>query len=104
MRSPPKNRKLKFAGVRKANFVGYNSTKQRIHYLCIGTPPQGRSGGNTAANTHRVLQIVQKAMRETGNHGDGGWGAALTVLLLFYMFLKHVIAFLAYTHAFIHVM
>ena len=88
----------------KANFVGYNAKKQRVHYLCIGTPPPGKSGGNTAVNTHRVLQIVQEAMRETGNHGDGGWGAALMTLLHLGMFLKCVIAFLAYTHAFTHVL
>ena len=59
-------RKLNFARVRKANFVGYNSSKQRVHYLCLGSPPPGENGGNTAVNTHRVLKIIQSAMREIG--------------------------------------
>lgn len=72
------NRQKKFEGVTKSPVVDYNDEKQRIRYLCIGWPPSGENSGNTAANTHLVLAIVNKAMQETGNHGDGGWKSALS--------------------------
>ena len=59
--------------------VGYNSKKQRIRYLGLGDPPLGANGGNTASNTHRVLQIIKRAQSMTNNCGDGGWKAALSV-------------------------
>ena len=74
-------RNKKFEGVSKSEVVGYNEEKQRIRYLCFGDPPLGKNGGNTAANTHRVLQIIRTAQRNKSNHGDGGWKEALCVSL-----------------------
>ena len=73
------NRQKKFEGVSKSPVVDYNEKKQRVHYLSIGRPPRGENEGNTAANTHKVLQILKTAMKEKGNHGDGGWASALLV-------------------------
>ena len=78
-----RNRQKTFQGVSKSPVVNYNDQKQRIRYLCIGCPPSGENSVNTAANTHRVLNIVKKAMQETGNHGDGGWKSALSVSICF---------------------
>ena len=66
-------------GVSKSPVVGYNENNQRIRYLCIGRPPSGENEGDTAVNTHRVLQIVKTAMKEKVNHGDGGWTSVLSV-------------------------
>ena len=77
-----RNRQKKFQGVSKSQVVDYNDQNQRIRYLCIGCPPSGENSGNTAANTHRVLNIVKKAMQETVNHGDGGWKSALSVSII----------------------
>ena len=81
------NRQKKFEDVSKSPVVGYNNKKQRVRYLCFGSPPSGENEGNTAANTHRVLQIVKTVMKEKSNHGDGGWESALSVSIcvdLFY--------------------
>ena len=65
--------------MQKSDIVGRNASEGRIRYLCFGSPPPGKNGGNTAGNTHRVVQIVRAAIHEQGNHGDGGWIAALSV-------------------------
>ena len=80
------SRQTKFEGVSKSPVVGYNDVKQHILYLAIGWSPSGENSGNTVTNTHRVLQIVKTAMKERGNHGDGGWKSALTVSF----YLDHV--------------
>ena len=61
--------------------VGYNEKKQRIRYLSFDNPPLGKNEGNTAANTHRVLEIIRIAKTTTKNYGDGGWKEALCVRL-----------------------
>lgn len=73
------NRQRKFDGVAKSPVVGSNKQGHRFRYLSFGDPPLGVNGGNTAYNTHRVLEIVRKAKETTRNHGDGGWTAALRV-------------------------
>ena len=65
--------------VQKSDIIERNASQGRIRYLCFGSPPAGKNGGNTAGNTHRVLRIVHAAIHEQGNHGDGGWSAALSV-------------------------
>ena len=60
------NRQTKFEGVSKSPVVGYNDAKQRIRYLAIGWPPSGENAGNTAENTHRLLQIVKKSDEREG--------------------------------------
>ena len=77
--NPNPNRNKKFDDVIKSEIVGYNNTGQRQRYLSFGDPPLGANGGNTPYNTHRVLQIVERAKATTRYHGDGGWKAALSV-------------------------
>ena len=72
-------RKKKFEGVTKSAVVGFNAAKQRLRFLSLGQPPLGRNGGNTPYNTHRVLQIIDRAKETKRNCGDGGWMTALSV-------------------------
>ena len=72
------NRNKQFEGVGKSPVVSYESN-QRRRFLSFGQPSLGRNGGNTPYNTHRVLQIIRRAIATTRNCGDGGWPSALAV-------------------------
>ena len=96
--NPNPNRRKKIDGVTKSEVVGYNDTGQRQRYLSFGDPPSGANGGNTAYNTHRVLQIVEKAIVTKINHGDGGWKAALRVCVNLNRLAVHVIVFVSCSH------
>ena len=69
----------KFDGLCMSASQGKDANKRTIYYLQFGVPPPGINAGNTAANTHAVLQIIGGAMNDTYNHGDGGWIKALLV-------------------------
>ena len=49
-----------------------------MYFLFFGNVDHGQNGGNTAAGTWRVLQIVKEAMADK-SYKDGGWKAALNV-------------------------
>jgi hypothetical protein len=68
--------------VAKDPFVAYNPKKQRVRYLGLGAPALGANGGNTASDTHRLLQTIMNAQKATGDFGDGGWKGALSVSAL----------------------
>ena len=53
--------------------------RKSVRYLSFGSPPVGENSGNTPAQTHRLLRIVHKAIKQIQYHQDGGWTQALKV-------------------------
>ena len=96
-------RKKKCEGVVKSAVVGFNAAKQRLRFLSLGQPPLGRNGGNTPYNTHRVLQIIDRAKETKRNCGDGGWKADLSVCTHIYAHTHNNIYACTHTHTYMHV-
>ena len=68
-----------FDGVKVSECQGKDASQRRVYYLSFGTPEVGENGGNTVRNTHQVLNLVAKAMKESAFHKDGGWTQAIRV-------------------------
>ena len=62
--------------------MGRDSLAKRCYFLTFGVPPPGLQGGNTPANTLKVLKIIHGATKQVKYHSDGGWQQALRVSIL----------------------
>jgi hypothetical protein len=50
---------------------------RRFYFLSFGSPAKGKHAGNTPAQTHKLLRLLDKAMENKKYHQDGGWKYAL---------------------------
>ena len=71
-------RKRKLSGLTKSDGTIRSKKNRRVYFLFFDNVDLGQNGGNTAAGTWRVLQIVKEAMADK-SYKDDGWKAALNV-------------------------
>ena len=65
-------------GLTKSDGTTRCEKNRRVYFLFFGNVEHGQNGGNTAAGTWRVLQIVKAAMTDK-SYKDGGWKGVLNV-------------------------
>ena len=95
-------RKRKLSGLTKSDGTIRCKKNRRVYFLFFDNVDHGQNGGNTAAGTWRVLQIVKEAMVDK-SYKDDGWKGALNVrnpmlIMLLTFACMYVIKFLNTPH------